>query len=153
MQYPADFNVTEDHAGYMVFRAPNADERFGLTISRLWHRGKLTLAEFVHNDTMYEQDHSFSYAHESVASRDGMRIYRFEQILGSSTRQGTFFLKDRNEGTMADYLVEFDRCNGGGCGPDVKAGTRIVKDPHTGDYERILATFRFIGTAGTSRRK
>lgn len=147
VKYPPCFVVSKDSGGYIVFRAPHADARFGLSISRLRQRGKLTLEEFVHDDTAYEKDHSYSYAGESVKSRDGMTIYRFQRILGSSTRQGSFFLRDHDEGIMADYLIEYDRCGGGGCGEGERSGQRMVKDPHTKQYEQILSTVRFIEPA------
>jgi hypothetical protein len=149
LKYPAGFVISKDSGGYVVFRAPQAGPRFGLSISRRRQLGKLTLPEFVHNDTAYEQDHSYSYAGESVESRDSMTIYRFRRILGSSTRQGTFFLKDHEEGIMADYLIEYDRCSGGGCGPGRNSGPHMVKDPHTREYDLILSTFRFIKQATT----
>lgn len=149
VKYPPGFVISEDSGGYVVFRAPHADARFGLSISAPRQRGKLTLAEFVHNDTAYEKDHSYSFAGESVGSRGGMTIYRFQRILGSSTRQSVFFLKNQHEGTMADYLVEYDRCNGGGCGEGESSGPHIVKDPHIKQYEQILSNFRFIEPAAT----
>jgi hypothetical protein len=147
VKYPPGFAISKDSGGYIVFSAPHADSRFGLSLSRPRQRGKLTLAEFIHDDTAYEEGHSYSYARESVESRDGMTIYRFQRILGSSTRQGSFFLNAHGEGTMADYLIEFDRCNGGGCGPGENSGPHIVKNPYTSEYDQILSTFRFIEPA------
>lgn len=144
VKYPPGFTVSEDPAGYVVFTVPHADPRFGLTISRMRQRGELTLAEFVHDDTAYEKDRSYSYALESLESRDGMTIYRYQRILGSSARQESFFLKDHDEGTMADYLIEYDRCNGGGCGPEESASDRVLKNPCVKQYDQILSTFRFI---------
>jgi len=149
VKYPPGFVVSRDSGGYIVFKAPDADSRFGLSISKPRQRGKLTLAEFVHNDTAYEKDHSYSYARESVESRGGMTVYRFQRILGSSTRQGSFFLKDNEEGIMADYLIDYDRCSGGGCGPGENSGPHIVKNPHTSEYDQVLSTFRFIEPAVT----
>ena len=149
VKYPPGFNVSEDPAGYIVFTAPHANSQFGLSISRPRVRGKLTLAEFVHDDTAYEKDNSYSYAMESVVSKDGMTIYRYQRILGSSARQGIFFLKNPTEGTMSDYLIEYDRCNGGGCGPDESASDRIIKNPYAKQYDQILSTFRLIQSAAT----
>jgi hypothetical protein len=149
VKYPPAVEVSEDRAGYIIFKADHADPRFALNISRLRERGKLTVPEFVHDDTSYEQDHSYAYAGESVVSREGVTVYRFQRILGSSSEQGSFFLKNQNEGTMAEYVIQYDPCNGGGCGPGRHMSTSFLKNPYIKLYDEIFSTFRFIEPASS----
>ncbi len=127
MKYPVGYKIEEDSTGYLVLKP--LDTEFDLTISLIRTREPLeTAGVFVHNNTGYDTDYKFGYTDESVATINGIIVYRFKQILAREDDWHFFFLKDADHGVDASWT---------------NSHVDYGENPFGHEFETILSTFKF----------
>lgn len=106
-KYPEDISLKTDTSGYIIISERNVVDAKELTISSLRRKDSTrTLAEFVHNYNGYdEEDIHTQFGNENKEFINGIEVYTFEEYYGSRSEAHYFFLKNKNEGVDALYVL------------------------------------------------
>ena len=135
LQYPPNFTLIPEPASNRISISKKGDKNdiCNLEISELVDRGQLTMSQFIHNDTSYDNAELAGehYQQETRGFINGVQYFRYLKILGSSNEFNYFFEKDGNHGIYAGYTNEWAKFTG------------VGKNPYGKIFEEILSTFKF----------
>ncbi len=145
IKYPQTFSITKDvnYAPRIILEnaAKDKNSEFSLYFDTL-KRNNLTLEEFIHSDTAYEQDKTSGvYDIESVSMVNGVTVYKFRKMFGCLHEYHVFFLKNSNEGTDSYYSTD----NGCDTQSWIDAHPEgVTKNPYKDVFDQVISTFTFI---------